>query len=322
MRRFGPAVVVGLAGLAVVVGGAAVFGVARHEDASQVLDLSARVSDGDLARIRLTGGERIDPEALWLTFGFDLRDTPEEDARQYLPFLAYLEEATGYRFDLHFTPRDGALFQELGKGVVDLAAIGAVSYIKANAEYGAVALARGLNRDGKATYRSLIVTAPDSRMNSITDLRGKRLALGSVDSTQGHIIPRMALLEQGLALEDLGRYEFTGSHRACAKALLSGRFDACALQDTLGEALAAAHRVKVLFASKEHPSSGIAASALLPPEVVDRLRRALLDFDPTGRHRDALYRWDRTEMPKGFVAARDDDYRELRDAMRRLALLN
>ena len=47
------------------------------------------------------------------------------------------------------------------------------------------------------------------------------------------IIPRISLLEQGVALEDLARYEFTGSHRNCAKAMLSGRFEACAIQDTM-----------------------------------------------------------------------------------------
>ena len=37
-------------------------------------------------------------------FGFDLRASPQEDARQYLPFLAYLEKTTGYKFKLQFTP--------------------------------------------------------------------------------------------------------------------------------------------------------------------------------------------------------------------------
>ncbi len=311
-----------LAGLAVVLAAAAVFGFSRYQGRVEVLDLSVGISESELARISLTREGRDDSDALWLRFGFDLRAGPVEDARQYLPFLAYLEKATGYRFALHLTSSGGELFRELGEGVVDLAAVGAVSYIKAHDEFGAVPLVRGLNRDGKATYRSLIITASDSRLASIADLRGKRLALGSVDSTQGHIIPRISLLEQGLQLEDLARYQFTGSHRNCAKALLSGRFEACAIQDTMGHALAAARQVRVLFVSKEYPSSGIAASPKLRPEVLGRLRQALLDFDPKGRERDSLYNWDNTEMPNGFIAARDGDYRDLREAMRRLALLD
>ena len=44
---------------------------------------------------------------------------------------------TGYRFVLHLTAGDGELFRELGEGMVDLAAVGAVSYIRAREEFGA-----------------------------------------------------------------------------------------------------------------------------------------------------------------------------------------
>lgn len=304
-----------------MIAAATVFGFG-HEDPSDLVDLSSRISESELARIRLTSQGRDDLDTRWLRFGFDPRASPEEDARQYLPFLAYLERVTGYRFELNMTQDGEELFRQLGEGVVDVAAVGAVSYIKARQEYGAVPLVRGLNRDGKATYRSLIIAAGDSRLASVADLRGRRLALGNVDSTQGHIIPRISLLEHGITLEDLARYEFTGSHRNCAKALLSGRFEACAIQDTMGHALAATHQVKVLFESKAYPSSGIAANPKLPPDVLDGLRQALLDFDPKGRERGMLYKWDRTEMPNGFTTARDGDYRELREAMRRLAMLD
>jgi phosphonate transport system substrate-binding protein len=311
------AVVLGLVAAGITAWGAGWLG-----SGGQAVDLTARLSDAELERVELGGERQGSAEDVVLTFGFDLRSSPEEDARQYLPFLTYLERATGYRFRLHLTSSDGELFRELGENLVDIAAVGAVSYIKAREEYGAVALARGLNPESKATYRAVIVAAPDSDLDSLGELRGRRLAFGSIDSTQGHIIPRIALLEEGIALEDLAGYEFTGSHQSCANAVLSGRFDACGLQDTMGQALAEAGQVRIVYTSPEYPSSGVAASRDVPAEVLDRLRQALLDFDPGGRHRDGLYNWGRTEMPNGFALAQEGDYRELRDAMRQLDMLD
>jgi phosphonate transport system substrate-binding protein len=151
-----------------------------------------------------------DGEKNVLTFGFDLRSSPEEDARQYLPFFAYLEHETGLHFRLRFTPQANRLSDELAEGHVDLAAVGAVSYIRALEGGGAVPLVRGLNSEGKASYTSVIVVAPNGGIAALDDLRGMRFAFGGEDSTQGHLIPRIVLNEAGIALTDLASHEFTG----------------------------------------------------------------------------------------------------------------
>jgi ABC-type phosphate/phosphonate transport system substrate-binding protein len=46
-------------------------------------------------------------EAGIVRFGFDHRASPEEDVKQYLPFLDYLSRVTGYHFEIHFTPDVG-----------------------------------------------------------------------------------------------------------------------------------------------------------------------------------------------------------------------
>ncbi|MBL7163591.1 MAG: phosphate/phosphite/phosphonate ABC transporter substrate-binding protein [Anaerolineales bacterium] len=271
------------------------------------IDLGDTVNDVELH----AGAELADTDVFY--FGFDLRANPQEDARQYLPFLQYLEETTGYTFELRFTPKDGQIVDDLGTGVVQFAAIGAVSYIQAHAQYGVIPLARGLNSLGQAEYQSVIVVAPDSPIETIEDLGGVRFAFGSVTSTQGHLIPRIILVEYGLTLDDLAAYAYTGSHHNCANAVTAGRFDACGMQDTMGEELAEAGLLRIIHTSRYYPSSGIAANKDVPPEVLDKVLQALLDFDPLGREAAALYHWDKTEMPNGFVEARDEDYAKLRE---------
>ncbi len=286
-------------------------------DSGKEIDLSQRVDEKTL---RTTPASNT-PSSLTLNFGFDLRGTPQEDARQYLPFLDYLDRATGYRFQLHFTPPNQNIVDELGRGVVQFAAMGAGSYLQAHQRFGAKILARGLNRQGRAEYRSALVVRADSPIRKVTDLRGKRMAFGAETSTQGHLIPRIMLTETGLTLQDLADYSYTGSHAACADAVISGKYDACGMQDILAGKLVAEGRLRILQWSAYFPSSGIVANATVPPEMVEQVKRALVEFQPNGRDRDHLYRWHDTEMAGGFIEAHDSDYDTLRTWSIRFGLL-
>jgi len=274
-----------------------------------------RLSDQELVALNKTD---VDNEVIH--FGFDLRTSPQEDARQYQSFLRYLERTTGYRFRLAFTPKSKNIATILGTGKVKFAAIGAVSYIKAQKQHDSIALVRGVNPIGNTTYRSFIVVRPDSPIKKIQDLRGKIFAFGSESSTQGHLIPRILLHKHGITLNDLADHSFNGSHQKCANAVVTLRAAACGMQDTLAEQLAKRGIVRILHRSKYYPSSGIAVNRDVPKEVIDRVRAALLAFDPAGKDGQSLYHWERTEMPQGFKAAHVQDYHELEKWIQKLGL--
>lgn len=254
-------------------------------------------------------------------FGFDLRSSPQEDAAQYLPFLKYLESATGYHFKLHFTPKSSSTIEELGQNRTQFSAMGAVAFIKAQSMYGAISLVRGLNHQGKAEYQSVFVVEPDNHINNIHDIKGRKLAFGNPNSTQGHLIPRIMLMDNGISLKHLRTYGYTGSHQNCAEAVISGKYDVCGMQDQLAKKLVSEGLVKIIHTSRYYPSSGIAANKSVPTDVIERVRQALLNFDPQGGHSKELYHWDRTEMPRGFTAASANDYTELRRWSTRLSFL-
>lgn len=245
-------------------------------------------------------------------FGFDLRGSPQEDAAQYLPFLKYLEKATGYQFKLHFTPKYSTTIDELGQDKTQFASMGASSFLRAQVKYNAKSLVRGLNQESKAEYQSILVIRPDSHISSINDIKGKSFAFGSINSTQGHLIPRIILSENEISLNDLRRYNYTGSHQNCAEAVVSGKFDVCGMQDKLAKSLVSQNMVKILYTSRYFPSSGIVVNKFVPDEVVAQVRQALIDFDPQGKHSQNMRHWDRTEMVNGFVAAAESDYDNLR----------
>lgn len=279
-----------------------------------------------------TNNERLSDEQLahlpaplpkGFVFSFDPRSSPQEDARQYQPLLDYLNRRTGYTFTLRFTPRDNSLAEELRQGQIHLAAAGAVTYLQAAAQEPRVTpLVRGKNSNGEVFYRAAIVVRPESPIHTVADLRGHSLAFGATDSTQGHLIPRIMLAQNGIRLDQLASHAYTGSHQNCADAVISHYFDACGMQDTLAERLAREGRLRIVQYSGYYPSSGIIAGPLLPAEARDKIRQALIDFDPIGRDRPGLYHWERTEMPTGFSAADTREYEELKQRLTELDLLS
>lgn len=250
-----------------------------------------------------------------LFVGFDLRLSPEEDAKLYEPFMDYLSKKTGYDFRLRFTSEYEDTQENLGTGKVQFAAIGAVSYINAVNKYGAKILARGLNKNNEAMYQSIIFTRPDSDIRTLKEIKGRSFAFGSEDSTQGHLIPREMLDDAGITLDDLSKYEYTGSHKNAVDAVMNGTFDAGGGQDTLVKKMAKQGKIKIVKVSKYYPSSGMAANKDVSPEIMEKVKKALLELDPLGRHKDMLPGWEQTEMPNGFTDAKEEDYTELREMM-------
>lgn len=253
-------------------------------------------------------------------FGFDVRTSPQEDARQYLPFLKYLERSTGYKFELRFTTAGENIASNLGSGKVQFAAIGAVSFIKSKNQHDTIAIARGINNQGEDVYRSYIVVRKDSPIKEVKGLRGRQFAFGSRSSTQGHLIPRIVLFKHDISLSDLAGYHFTGSHQNCADAVAAKQVDACGMQDTLAERLSKQGVIRILHRSEYFPSSGIAANRDVSEEVISKVKVALLKFNPKGKDAKGLYAWDRTEMPRGFTYSEELDYHNLSEWIEKLHL--
>lgn len=239
-------------------------------------------------------------------FGFDRRLEIKEDVKMYVPLMRYLEKETGHKFRLHITPKNESIVDEIGAGRVQFAAIGTVSYLQAYSKYPVKPLVRGTGENGRF-YQAVIITRADSPIKSIRDLSGRSFAFGSPNSTQGHLIPRIMLAEQGLSLSSLKSFGYFASHTETANAVISGQFDAGSIQDSLGKTLAEKGLVKIIAVSDLYPRSGITVAPGVPAEVAEAVKKALLKFDPKGKDSVGLYNWQLSEMPGGFVETIADE---------------
>ena len=258
-----------------------------------------------------------------LQFGFDLRLDPKEDVRIYTPLLKYLEKTTGKRFRIKFNEKYEDTIENLSNGVTHFAAIGPLSYVIGREKYGygIKYLVSGVNKEGDPKYRAVIFASPESALGNIKDLNGKCFAFGSRISTQGHLIPRKMLEDEGITLKDLSDYVYTGSHINAVKSVLNGECDAGGIQDTLAARLAEKGTIKILKISKPFPSSLIAYNGAVENEIVEAVRSSLLDFDPMTTHKDMLVDWDKTEMALGFTRVNENELYKVAVLARKYGLL-
>jgi len=72
---------------------------------------------------------------------------------------------------------------------------------------------------------------------------------------------------------------------------------------------------RMLVNGLDQNGSGIVVNKDVPEEIADKVKTALLQFDPAGKHKDGLINWDKTEMPGGFTDVKPQDY----DVLKKIA---
>jgi phosphonate transport system substrate-binding protein len=259
----------------------------------------------------ITGQTRL-PKQNTLWFGFDLRLGPKEEVTIYTPFLKYLEQKTGRRFRIKFTKKYEDTVDNLGTGITDFAAIGSLSFVKGKETYGINNLVSGVNHEGDTTYRAMIITGQNSGIDNIREIRGRCFAFGSEMSTQGHLIPRKILEDNGITLDKLSKHIYTGSHLNAAMSVINGECDAAGVQDVLAKRLESEGKIRIIKRSEPFPSSLIAYNSAVDKLMVKEVKAALLAFDPMGKHKEMLVDWDKTEMPLGFTEINELEFNKVK----------
>ena len=211
----------------------------------------------------------------------------------------------------------------LAQGVVDIGWLSAAQYVEASAaSHGGVLPAAKLVRGGMPFYRSAIFVKAKGGVKKIGDLKGKRLAFVSEQSSAGFVLARQLLVAAGFKEADLKGEKFFGDHAAVCKAVLEDQADAGATfaNDGRGGVLAGceetvgaqkAKELKVLATSDPIPNDVVALRPESPPELVAAVRAALMGLSntPEGKKKlDTLFHAD------AFVPAEDADYALLRDS--------
>jgi phosphate/phosphite/phosphonate ABC transporter binding protein len=226
------------------------------------------------------------------------------------------------------------LVDALVAGHIDIAWNTPLAYLQARERLGGQCLVLGM-RDSDVNFTTVFITQTDSPVHSLIDLKGKRFALASRDSSHAAILPVHFLREGGLDPEkdlkvlrfdtDIGKHGDTGtSERYVVRAVSAGSADAGAIGKATWDAFVAGgsidqRRLRIFWTSRGYSHCNFTARAGLAPSLAERFTKAIqaMDYnDPRWKqvmNLEGLTRW----MP-GSTAG----YAELEREARRLDLLS
>lgn len=192
------------------------------------------------------------------------------------------------------TPEE--LADALAAGKVDLAWITPLAFVRATQKNAGVAALSKAMRGTSLFYRAVFFTKSGSPLTSLAQLKGKKVAFVSKNSTSGYLFAREVLKKEGLNADGFFADEqFAGDHPAVCRAVREGKADVGA---TFGNEPAEGKEVEANGCADAPPVSDfhvIASTGNLPNEVI-----AARDFFPPTRVNDVIATFGRmSSSPEG-----------------------
>jgi phosphonate transport system substrate-binding protein len=199
--------------------------------------------------------------------------------QQYQPLMDFLNRNTEYHFQLKLSSSYGETAQQLASGEVDVALMGSFVFATTKKDHDLKAILKPLNEDSMALRRSVIFTANNSRVQELEDLRGRKLALASVESFSGNWMPLYMLHSSGLSRDDLGVVSNYPNHHTVIHKVLRGEYDAGAVRESVAREFE--HRgIRIVAYSDPLPTSPIVVMEGRDPDLEAAIITALVHENP------------------------------------------
>jgi phosphonate transport system substrate-binding protein len=217
--------------------------------------------------------------------------TPVEDPAIYAdiwdPFLEHLAEVTGKNVRFFAVQSNSAQVEAMRSGRLHIAGFSTGPTPFAVNLAGAVPFALMGSDAGQFGYTLQVYTRVDSGIETMADLKGKRVAHTSPTSNSGHQAPEA--LFPGLGIVPGVDYEilFSGSHDNSMLGVVAGDYDAAPVASEVVERMAARGlydpaEVKIIYETDSFPTTSYNYVYNLHPDLVAKIQEAFFTFEFAG----------------------------------------
>lgn len=217
---------------------------------------------------------------------------PSDRLRERDPRTRAFTHALSERAGIYVVERNVSSYEELEREItlahIDVAWLPPLVF--ARLERDAVAVAVATRAHTRGVYASVLVSSSGSKVESVEQLAGTRIAWVNPLSASGYVVPRLALIVRGVEPKrDFSQEYFTGSHAESIRAVLAGRADVAATfahLDDEGRAVRGpwteigvdASAVRVVAVLGDIPLDLIAARTSVPEDVREAFGKALVEL--------------------------------------------
>lgn len=215
-----------------------------------------------------------------------------------------------------------AAVESMRAGRAQIAWYGGKTYIQAAKIAYAEAFAAGVRKgDTTAGYYTYFVVRADSSIKTLNDTKGKTLALNSIGSTSGDLIPQVELRKVGLSTKNKKHFKrvvYAGSHDACLLAVINRHADVCGMSSRnfdarIADGTVKRQQIRIVHKSDLVPPPPLAYSKKLPLKLRQKIKKATLEAHKYGRI--GGYGGEMSH----YIEVKDTDYDPLREIDRVLS---
>ncbi|MBF0224929.1 MAG: phosphate/phosphite/phosphonate ABC transporter substrate-binding protein [Desulfobacterales bacterium] len=237
--------------------------------------------------------------------------------RAFQPFLNYLADQTGIKFELVITSDYSQLSQRMKVGEIDIGVFSPFAYVDGVKTADVRIFASQLADGGQATYHGLIITHKNSKIKTIDNLKGKSFGFVDPKSASGFIYPRAMLISKGYnPSEFFSSTLFLGSHDKVIASVMDGSVDAGAVYEGAFhialENKVPVDQLYVISKTDPIPYDAFTAQKNLSPIIVKEIQKSLIQLDRrTAKGKEIL---DNELRIDGFIIGDDSRYNVVRDA--------
>lgn len=258
-----------------------------------------------------------------ITYAYLPQYSHTESFQRHHQLVEYLAEQTGLPLRQVFPDTFDHHLSMFGQGKIDISFSNPFIYVKLADRYGARAMARIIEQDGRAEFRGQIIARKDNEeVRSIEDCRDKSWVAVDPSSAGGYLFPLGHFVDHGLNLDDFKEVVFAGGRQEnVILGVYAGLHDIGSIREGSLSVVADKidiSQIKVIDHSRWYPGWVYAYSPRLPQESADRIRDALLtlDYEHDPRHHSIL---DAAKFI-GFMPSDDRDFDPIRELSQKVGL--
>ncbi len=202
--------------------------------------------------------------------------------------IQYLRKQTGLNIKQVFPNTFDEHIKMVGQGKIDISFSNPFIYVKLAHRFGARAIARIVEKSGRKNFRGQIICRSDNEdIRTIEDCRGKRWIAVDPSSAGGYLFALGYFLDHGIHKSDFTEISFApgpgGKQEKVVLAVYAGRYDIGSIREGTLDVVADKidlGEIRVLAETAWYPGWVYAVRREIPPEIAERIRRALIALNP------------------------------------------